>query len=49
MLQDEDSLKYVRALEKLGKSPISEVSQISKSVTKIYIYIRVQLYIYIYE
>ena len=37
MLQDENSLEYmyVRAPETLGKSPIWEVSQISKSVPKI--------------
>ena len=35
MLQDEDSLEYVTAPERLGKSPICEVSQMSKSVPKI--------------
>ena len=35
LLQDEDSLEYVRAPERLGKSPICEVSRISKSVPKI--------------
>ena len=35
VLQEEDSLEYVRAPERLGKSPICEVSQISKFVTKI--------------
>ena len=34
VLQDEDNLEYVRAPERLGKSPICEVSQISKSVPK---------------
>ena len=35
MLQDEDSPEYVRDPERLGKSPICEVSQITESVTKI--------------
>ena len=35
LLQDEDSLEHGRATERLGKSPIGEVSQISKSVPKI--------------
>ena len=35
VLQDEDSSEYVRAPDRLGKSPICEVSQISKSVPKI--------------
>ena len=35
VLQDEDSLEYVGAPERLGKSLICEVSQISKSVAKL--------------
>ena len=35
VLQDEDSFEHGRALERLGKSPICDVSQASKSVPKI--------------
>ena len=35
MLPDESSFEHDGALEKLGKSPVCEVSQVSKSVPNI--------------